>query len=511
MFDLFKRLSSEYVNTVSGSLPSPGSGEKGHRFSAFAERLEKEWFSAFAGRLEGRAVLCRRKRLLLPEGWKEQRFSAGGRGCLCRNVGRNSGSLPEEEVAFAGRLEGTAVLCHHRGVGLGTSRSADLGWPLTHLPEIHSVVCTPSLVEVPVVALGVSEGITRELSDVRSGHVLGNIWRNTRLPTCVRRMGRTCCVIGAPLVEEEEYLHEDDRVEHLRLVMDLEGEGPLPVVLALIFESLTVVEGSYFEILPSLGYALIGKVLKFFLQQLDWNSGIERRSSGTAASGGGPAELRHRVVVRRNSSVRLWSSGTPTSGGDPVKLWRQAVVRRNSGVRRWFGGTPTSGGDPAKFQRQADSDRVFEWTVDIESLDHGRFIEYLDVIMISESSDLVLVGFFCRTARFDYKYVPFENRLVKGAFQGSPAVIKFRVPTKAALQEAYSTPIQPLNILADKPQEKKFEWAKGELIDKIRLTGRSTAVCGFICACSPEPIKIECRKGKQEKALTGFKLLLLSS
>ncbi|KAL0906701.1 hypothetical protein M5K25_025216 [Dendrobium thyrsiflorum] len=73
------RLSSEYVNKVSGSLPSPGSGEKGHRFSVFAERFEKEWFSAFAGRLEGRAVLCRRKRLPLPEGWKEQRFSAGGR------------------------------------------------------------------------------------------------------------------------------------------------------------------------------------------------------------------------------------------------------------------------------------------------------------------------------------------------------------------------------------------------------------------------------------------------
>ncbi|KAL0921312.1 hypothetical protein M5K25_008373 [Dendrobium thyrsiflorum] len=46
---------------VSGSLPSPGSGEKGHRFSAFAERLEMEWYSAFA------------------EGWKEERFSAGGR------------------------------------------------------------------------------------------------------------------------------------------------------------------------------------------------------------------------------------------------------------------------------------------------------------------------------------------------------------------------------------------------------------------------------------------------
>ncbi|KAL0928939.1 hypothetical protein M5K25_000875 [Dendrobium thyrsiflorum] len=118
------KLSSEYVNIVSGSLPSPGSGEKGHRFSAFAERLEKEWFSTFAGRLEGRAVLCQRKRLPLPEGWKEQRFSAGGRGCLCRKVGRNIGSLPEEEVAFAGRLEGTAD-------DLGSSRTILVDRPIT--------------------------------------------------------------------------------------------------------------------------------------------------------------------------------------------------------------------------------------------------------------------------------------------------------------------------------------------------------------------------------------------
>ncbi|URE42471.1 translocon-associated protein [Musa troglodytarum] len=46
----------------------------------------------------------------------------------------------------------------------------------------------------------------------------------------------------------------------------------------------------------------------------------------------------------------------------------------------------------------------------------------------------------------------------KGMFHGSPAVIKFRIPTKAAPQEAYSTPILPLDVLADKPPEKKFEW-----------------------------------------------------
>ncbi|KAH0936877.1 hypothetical protein HID58_004338 [Brassica napus] len=40
---------------------------------------------------------------------------------------------------------------------------------------------------------------------------------------------------------------------------------------------------------------------------------------------------------------------------------------------------------------------------------------------------------------------------VKGPFYGAPALVTFRVPTKAVLQQAYSTPILPLNILADIP------------------------------------------------------------
>ncbi|OAY37148.1 hypothetical protein MANES_11G078900v8 [Manihot esculenta] len=53
---------------------------------------------------------------------------------------------------------------------------------------------------------------------------------------------------------------------------------------------------------------------------------------------------------------------------------------------------------------------------------------------------------------------------VKGSFYGSPAVITFRIPTKSALQEAYSTPILPLDVLADRPPEKKFEWVSFSLI-----------------------------------------------
>ncbi|KAK4775301.1 hypothetical protein SAY86_010236 [Trapa natans] len=61
----------------------------------------------------------------------------------------------------------------------------------------------------------------------------------------------------------------------------------------------------------------------------------------------------------------------------------------------------------------------------------------------------------------------------KGMFFGAPAVITFRIPTKAASQVAYSTPILPLDILADRLQENKFEWkllAKyGSLISVISI------------------------------------------
>ncbi|KAH8483935.1 hypothetical protein H0E87_028379 [Populus deltoides] len=64
---------------------------------------------------------------------------------------------------------------------------------------------------------------------------------------------------------------------------------------------------------------------------------------------------------------------------------------------------------------------------------------------------------------------------VKGMFHGSPAVITFRIPTKAALQEAYSTPILPLDVLAEKPPVQKLELAKkllakyGSLISVISI------------------------------------------
>ncbi|MCQ6513030.1 hypothetical protein NPN18_25005, partial [Vibrio parahaemolyticus] len=66
---------------------------------------------------------------------------------------------------------------------------------------------------------------------------------------------------------------------------------------------------------------------------------------------------------------------------------------------------------------------------------------------------------------------------MQGKFQGSPAIITYRVPTKAALQEAYSTPMFPLDILAERPPQQKFELAKrlvgkyGSLVSVVSFVG----------------------------------------
>ncbi|XP_047956146.1 translocon-associated protein subunit beta isoform X1 [Salvia hispanica] len=48
----------------------------------------------------------------------------------------------------------------------------------------------------------------------------------------------------------------------------------------------------------------------------------------------------------------------------------------------------------------------------------------------------------------------------KTVFYSPPAVVKYRIPTKSTFQEAFSTPILPLEILADRPPVKKLDWAK---------------------------------------------------
>ncbi|KAF3786980.1 Translocon-associated protein subunit beta [Nymphaea thermarum] len=63
----------------------------------------------------------------------------------------------------------------------------------------------------------------------------------------------------------------------------------------------------------------------------------------------------------------------------------------------------------------------------------------------------------------------------KGIFYGAPAVVKFRAPSKAVLQEAYSTAIEPLDILAEQLPEQKFKWVLlaeyGSLVSVLLIVG----------------------------------------
>jgi translocon-associated protein subunit beta len=78
----------------------------------------------------------------------------------------------------------------------------------------------------------------------------------------------------------------------------------------------------------------------------------------------------------------------------------------------------------------------------------------------------------------------------KGPFSGSPAVVKYRVASKSALQEAFSTPLPLLDILSDKPAEKKYDWVsiQCKILNEILVSRCSTIVVqklalhgGYLC------------------------------
>jgi len=87
---------------------------------------------------------------------------------------------------------------------------------------------------------------------------------------------------------------------------------------------------------------------------------------------------------------------------------------------------------------------------------------------------------------------------VKGMFYGAPATIKFRIPNKAALQEAYSTPILPLDILADRPPEKKFEWAK-RLLAKYGALVSVISIMALFVYLIATPSKSGAAKGSKKR------------
>ncbi|KAI3457788.1 hypothetical protein Pfo_014451 [Paulownia fortunei] len=86
----------------------------------------------------------------------------------------------------------------------------------------------------------------------------------------------------------------------------------------------------------------------------------------------------------------------------------------------------------------------------------------------------------------------------KTVFFGAPAVITFRIPTKAALQEAYSTPLLPLDVLADRPPEKKFDWAKRLLAKYGSLVSVISIVVLFVYLVAT-PSKSGAAKGSKKK------------
>ncbi|XP_050135783.1 uncharacterized protein LOC126611523 [Malus sylvestris] len=83
-------------------------------------------------------------------------------------------------------------------------------------------------------------------------------------------------------------------------------------------------------------------------------------------------------------------------------------------------------------------------------------------------------------------------------FNGAPALITFRIPTKAALQESYSTPIFPLDVLADRPPEKKFQWVKRFLAKYGSLISVVSIVVLFVYLVA-SPSKSGAAKGSKKK------------
>jgi len=86
----------------------------------------------------------------------------------------------------------------------------------------------------------------------------------------------------------------------------------------------------------------------------------------------------------------------------------------------------------------------------------------------------------------------------KTVYYGSPAVITFRIPTKSSSQVAYSTPIFPLDVLADRPPEAKFDWVKRLLVKYGSLVSVISMVVLFVILIA-SPSKSSGPKGSKKK------------
>ncbi|XP_071702800.1 uncharacterized protein [Rutidosis leptorrhynchoides] len=87
---------------------------------------------------------------------------------------------------------------------------------------------------------------------------------------------------------------------------------------------------------------------------------------------------------------------------------------------------------------------------------------------------------------------------VKTVFYSKLAVVTFRVPTKAALQEAYTTSLLPLEILSDKPKESALSVAKKLLGKYGSLVSVISIVVLFVYLVAT-PSKSGAAKGSKKK------------
>uniref|UniRef100_A0A0D6R852 Translocon-associated protein subunit beta n=1 Tax=Araucaria cunninghamii TaxID=56994 RepID=A0A0D6R852_ARACU len=87
---------------------------------------------------------------------------------------------------------------------------------------------------------------------------------------------------------------------------------------------------------------------------------------------------------------------------------------------------------------------------------------------------------------------------VKGLFYGKPAVVRYRVAAKSALQEAYSTPIEPLDILAERLPENKYEWAK-KLAAKYGPLTSVLSIMGLFVYIVVSPAKTSSKSSKKRR------------
>ncbi|KAD7478727.1 hypothetical protein E3N88_01863 [Mikania micrantha] len=87
---------------------------------------------------------------------------------------------------------------------------------------------------------------------------------------------------------------------------------------------------------------------------------------------------------------------------------------------------------------------------------------------------------------------------VKTVFYSTPAVITFRVPTKAALQEAYSTSLMPLEILSEKPKESPLNLVSRLFAKYGSLVSVISIVVLFVYLLAT-PSKSNAAKGNKKK------------